>query len=186
MTIARPPHNIRDLSDAEIMRLPDDGRKYELVDGEWKPVPTNLRHDAIVAFLCFLLFPFTRGRGVLCGSQAGFRMAPGGNLRSPDVSFTRKERLPNGQVPDGFGDAAPDLCIEIISPSEERSDMERKVCEYFANGALQVWHLFPERQQLRLFRSAENSVMLGPDDEAHGGDLLPGFRARIGDLFVVE
>src|ERR1051326_6789552 len=101
------------MTEEEFMRLPENGRKYELVDGEAKEVPAGMRHDEYGAHLCFLLYPYTRGRGALCGSQAGFRMASG-NVRVPDVSFTRKERLPDGRAPEGFGDAAPDLCIEII------------------------------------------------------------------------
>jgi Uma2 family endonuclease len=186
MVVAKVPRALTDLTDEELMRLPDDGRKYEVVDGVLKPVPTNLRHDAIVALLCFLLFPFARGRGVLCGSQAGFRMSPGGNLRSPDVSFTRKERLPDGRVPDGFGDVAPDLCVEVISPSEERADMERKLREYFAAGAEQVWHLFPDTQQVTVFFSPSETATFGSDDEVNGGDLLPGFRSRVRNLFAVE
>jgi Uma2 family endonuclease len=186
MVVANVPRALIHLTDEELMRLPGDGRKYELVDGVLKPVPTNLRHDAIVALLCFLLFPFARGRGVLCGSRAGFRMSPGGNLRSPDVSFTRKERLPDGRVPDGFGDVAPDLCVEVISPSEERADMERKLREYFAAGAEQVWHLFPDTQQVTVFFSPSETVTFGSDDEVNGGDLLPGFRSRVRDLFAVE
>jgi Uma2 family endonuclease len=117
--------------------------------------------------------------------QAGFRMASH-NIRCPDVAFYAKSRLPNGRPADGFGDAAPDLCIEIISPSEERAEMERKVREYFASGARFVWHVFPETQTIRVFTSPEDSTDLGPTDEVDAGDLLPGFRAGVADLFVIE
>ena len=180
MALARPR-----LTEDEFMRLPDDGRKYELVDGEAKEVSTGVRHDEIVALLIFLLFPFTKGRGVLCASQAGFRMV-NGNVRSPDVSFTLKERLPDGKAPVGFGDAAPDLCIEIISPSEDQADMARKVVEYFASGAQEVWHLYPETQSLTVFHSPTDSLIYGPDAEIESPNLLPGFRSRITELFNIK
>lgn len=175
----------RKMTEDEFMRLPDDGRKYELVDGEPKEVPANVRHDEIGARLCFMFYPFTRGRGALVSSQAGFRMRDG-NIRCPDVSFTRKERLPGGKAPDTFGDAAPDLCIEIISLSEDKPDMTRKIEEYFDAGAKQVWHLFPETESLTVFTSPSDTVTYSANEEISGGDLLPGFRCRVAELFLLE
>jgi Uma2 family endonuclease len=173
------------ITEEEFLRLPDDGRKYELVNGEVKEVPAGVRHDEYVARLCFLLYPFTRGKGALCGSQAGFRMA-NGNVRAPDVSFTRKERLPDGIAPQGFGDFAPDLCIEIISPSEDREEMAQKLREYFASGARMVWHMRPEMQTLQVFTSPTEFTTLTAEQEIDGGDLLPTFRCSITELFALE
>jgi Uma2 family endonuclease len=180
MTIARPR-----MTEEEFMRLPDDGRKYELVDGEVKEAPTGVRHDEIAMRIGVLLYPFTRGRGALCSSQAGYRMR-GGNIRSPDVSFTLRERLPGGRSPEGFGPFAPDLCIGIISPSEDREEMARKVREYFEAGAQQVWHLYPETQSAVIFTSPLETRPLSAGDQLDGGDLLPGFRCRVADLYALE
>ena len=173
------------MTEDEFMRLPDDGRKYELVDGEPKEVPTSVRHDIIAGNLYTALRPLTRGRGFLTMGQAGFRMVTR-NLRSPDVSFTRKERFPGGVPPEGFGDEAPDLCVEVISPSEEPAEIARKVREYFASGARLVWHLFPETRTAKVFTSPTADATLDPDDELDGGDLLPGFVCRVADLFELE
>ena len=173
------------MTEEEFMRMPDDGRKYELVDGEAKEVPGGVEHDVIGAHLIVLLHPFVRGRGFLAGSQAGFRMQSR-NIRAPDVSFTLKERFPGGRPPKGFGDIAPDLCIEIISPSEDEKDMARKIVEYFATGAQQVWHLFPESQRATVYRSPTEMTEHQPEEILDGGDLLPGFRCRVADLFDIE
>lgn len=173
------------MTEEEFMRLPNDGRKWELVDGEPKEVPAGVRHDEYVIHIGVMFHPYTRGRGALCGSQAGFRMA-NNNIRCPDVSFTRKERFPGGVSPEGFGEVAPDLCLEIISPSEERAEMTRKIVEYFSAGAEQVWHLFPDRQSVRIYTSPVEFRDYGPEDEIEGGDLLPGFRCRTADLFALE
>lgn len=173
------------MTEAQFMRLPDDGRKYELVDGEAKEVAAGVEHDLIGAHLIVLLHPFARGRGFLAGSQAGFRMLSG-NIRSPDVSFTLKERSPGGRPPKGFGDFAPDLCIEIISPSEDWDEALRKVEEYFAAGAQRVWHLFPETQRAVVYRSPGETTEYEAQDELDGGELLPGFRCRVADLFDIE
>ncbi len=173
------------MTEAEFLRLPDYGRKWELVNGGVKEVPTSFLHDPIVFLLSQLLGPFLRGRGGISLGQAGFRMR-GGNVRVPDLSFTRRERLPGGSVPNTFGEAAPDLCVEIISPSEDRADMACKVEEYFASGAVLVWHIFPDTQTVLVFTSPAHSITLNAGDTLTGGDLLPGFSCHVADLFVLD
>jgi Uma2 family endonuclease len=172
------------MTEEEFLRLPDDGRKYELIDGEIREVLATFEHDTIGANIIARLMPAARGKGVLASSQAGFRMT-GGNIRCPDVSFTRKSRLPDGKPNKGFGDAAPDLCVEIISPSEDRKDMQRKIQEYFDAGAEQVWLLFPETREAIVYTSPTESKALAPEDEIDAADILPGFRCAVGDLFDV-
>jgi Uma2 family endonuclease len=172
------------LTEEEFLRLPDDGYKYELVEGEARMTPVYFEHDAVGANIVAMLMPHTRGRGALSNGQAGFRMK-NGNVRCPDVSFTRKERLPGGRVPRSFGDAAPDLCIEIISASEDPVETARKVREYFEAGAEQVWHLFPETTRLVLFHSPDRSIEYGPEEELEGGNLLPGFLCKVAELFEI-
>ena len=173
------------ITEDELMRLPRDGRKWEMEDGRLTEVPTSMRHEAIGYNLIVLLSPFVRGHGFVSLGQGGFRMKDG-NVCAPDVSFTRKERFPGGQAPDTFGDLAPDLCVEIISPSERCSQMSRKVREYFSGGAVQVWHIFPERQEVIVFMSPTDTQTLGADGVLDAGGLLPGFSCRVADLFETD
>ncbi len=170
------------ITDEDLMRLPKDGRKWELVNGRLQEVPTSAKHDQIVIWLGRLIGPYADDFGILTASQAGFRMV-NRNLRCPDFGFTRYNRFPNGEVPDGFVEFAPDLAVEIISPSEEPADMARKVEEYFASGAQQVWHMFPETQTITVFRSPLDAMTYQPDDEIDVDDLLPGFRSHVAELF---
>ena len=173
------------VTEEELLRLPKDGRKWELVDGRLKEVPTEWGHDLLGINLIGLMLPFTRGRGFMSSGQTGFRMTDG-NVRAPDVSYTRKERIPGGRPGRGFGAAAPDLCVEMISPSEERAEKARKVREYFEAGAEQMWHIFPEQQQVVVFTSPTEARILNADDTLTAGDILPGFSYRVGDLFILE
>ena len=173
------------ITEEELMRLPRDGRKWEMEDGRLTEVPTSMRHEAIGYNLIVLLGSFVRGHGFVSLGQGGFRMKDG-NVRAPDVSFTRKERFPGGHAPDTFGDLAADLCVEIISPSERRSQMSRKVREYFSTGAVQVWHVFPERQEVVVFTSPTDMQTLGADGILDAGGILPGFSCRVADLFETE
>ncbi len=170
------------ITDEYLMRLPKDGRKWELVDGRLQEVPTSGKHDIIVIWLGRLIGPYADDHGMLTASQAGYRMASG-NLRVPDFAFTRYDRFPNSEVPDGFIEFAPDLAVEIISPSEEPGDMARKVGEYFASGSKQVWHMFPETKTVTVFRAPLESVTYQPEDELDLSDILPGFRSRVSGLF---
>ncbi len=177
------------MTEDEFMRLPKDGfkefHKFELVDGRLKEVPTRSSHDQISFRLLMRLGPFMLDHGRVSTGQAGFRMRDG-NIRVPDISFTRKSRLPGGRVPNAFGNVAPDLCVEMISPSEEPADMARKMREYFEAGAEQVWHIFPERQQIVVFTAPDDTQTLNADDTLTAGDILPGFSCRVGDLFIWE
>jgi Uma2 family endonuclease len=170
-------------TEADLLCLPDDGRKYELVDGRLVEVPTGGRHGKIAVELCVRLYPATKPWATMFDSSTGFRMAQG-NIRSPDVSVMRTERLPDGKAPEGFVDGAPDLAIEVISPSETMSALLTKMAEYFESGAQEVWLLFPERKQVHRYRAELVVEVLNEDDTLNGAPLLPDFTVRVGDLFV--
>ena len=72
-----------------------------------------------------------------------------GNILCPDLSLTLYARLPNGEVPEGFGDFAPDLCIEVISPSEAPGDIRQKLQEYFDAGRSRSGICFHKRKRFR-------------------------------------
>jgi len=174
------------ITEDELMRLPKDGRRWELVEGRLKEVPTNWRHDEIGGIIVALLMAHSRGLGSITTGQAGFRMK-NRNIRVPDVSFTRRERIPGGgPAPETFGDAAPDLCVEIISPSESPEDIAGKMREYFTSGAEQVWHVFPETQQVIVFTSPTEAQTFNGDDILNAGEMLPGFSYRVAEFFSWE
>lgn len=120
----KPRGKRRRMTEAEFLRLPEDGIKREFVDGEAREVATSFEHDLTGGIIVGLLTPHAKGRGFVMLSQAGFRMS-GGNLRLPDAGFTRKERLPGGRPIGTFPDFAPDLAVEIVSPSERPADIFR-------------------------------------------------------------
>ncbi len=171
----------RKVSEEEFMRLPDNGRKYELVNGEVVEVPAGIRHDALVMRIGVVLHPYTHSRGVLCGSSAGYRLNSG-NVRSPDVSFILNERLPEGKPPIGFAEFAPDLAIEILSPSEDASELLRKIAEYFESGAKQVWVVDPDARRITIYRSPVDVQIFVEGDIIENNELLPDFRCRVSEL----
>jgi Uma2 family endonuclease len=106
-----------------------------------------------------------------------------GNVRSPDASIRRRERLPEGVSPDTFVGDAPDLAVEVVSPSERDTELLQKMAEYFESGAREVWLLFPDRQQVYRYAAPLEMQILNAEDTLTGGELLPDFRVRVGELF---
>jgi Uma2 family endonuclease len=175
----------RQITEADFLAWPETGSKVELVDGEVVEVATTIEHGYIaVTLIGLLLAAGLRKLGGIFDSGTGFRMT-NGNIRLPDVSFMRRERLERFAW-DAIGDGAPDLCVEIISPSERPGAISRKIGEYFESGAEQVWLLWPEDQRVTVYRSLQNVRTWQSDEELDGGDLLPGFRCRVGTLFATE
>lgn len=170
-------------TESDLLCLPRDGRKYELVEGRIRIVSTGGRHGRLEMHLARLMTPISEEP--MYGSSTGFRMA-GGNIRSPDLSVMRRQRLPEGKTPIGFIDGAPDLAIEIISPDERETDIQAKLQDYFASGAQEVWLLYPERREVWRYRSVDTVEVLGAEDTLTGGDLLPDFAVRVAELFEVD
>jgi Uma2 family endonuclease len=173
----------RHWTEADLLCLPDDGRKYELVNGRLVEVPTGGRHGKISSEVLGRFYTTRPLNATLYDSSTGFRMV-GGNIRSPDVSVMRNERLPEGKSPVGFIEGAPDLAVEVISPTEKASDILEKIGEYFASGAQEVWLLFPERKQVHRYTANLEVQVLNEDDILKGEPILPGFEVRVGDLFA--
>lgn len=90
---------------------------------------------------------------------------------------------PNGGLPDGYFPCAPDLAVEVISPSEAAADVNRKATEYFEAGARLVWVVYPDMRQVVVCRTARESVALSGDDTLDGGEVVPGFACRMAELF---
>ena len=172
------------VTEEQFMQWPEDGYKHELVDGEVVSVPTSGEHDEVISRLNFLLYPLLTGKGYLSCGQTGFRMASG-NIRVPDLSFMSRERLPGGKASKGFADGAPDLCVEVLSPSERRGDILRKVGEFFESGARVVWLIDADARTVIEYLSdrLESRTYAGGDELALDV-ITPGFRLPTADLFA--
>src|SRR5512134_1478635 len=108
-TTARPR-----ATEADLLQTPNDGRKYELVDGEIRVSPAGTRHGQVILRLTLRIAPFVNQHslGHVFESSTGFRL-PGGNVRSPDVSFVRAGVCETERPPDDFPNLAPDLAVEV-------------------------------------------------------------------------
>lgn len=167
----------------DLRATPEDGRKYELVDGEIRVSPTGTRHGQVCVNLVLALGNFVRARalGQVLDSSTGFRLA-GGNVRSPDVSFIAAARLGSQPPTDDFCELPPDLAVEVLSPSERPRHVLDKVGEYLEAGIRLVWVIDPSKAKAIVYRSLSDVTELHANDELDGGDVLPGFRCRLSEI----
>ncbi len=172
------------LTDADLLALPRDGRKYELVDGAIRVSPAGFRHGVVSVRLTWRLNTFVREAqlGYVLESSTGYRL-PGGNVRSPDVSFVCRERLAGHELPVGFAEFAPDLAVEVLSPEDRQREILDKVGEYLAAGVGLVWVIDPEKRSAAVFRSLTDVRHVDHGGALEGEDVLPGFRCHLTELF---
>ena len=175
----------RTITDEELLQLPKDGNKYEVVDGELVMSPgAGLPHERIVMLLGSELVRFVRKRrlGDVFGSNALY-VLPSGNKRGPDVSFVAAGRLDGPGISHVFPQLAPDLAVEVVSPSDSPQRVLDKVGEYLEAGVRLVWVIDPQHRRAAVYRAITSVQEIGEGGTLDGGDVLPGFSCALGELF---
>jgi Uma2 family endonuclease len=172
-------------TEADLMAMPDDGHKYELINGEIRRLsPAGTRHSMVCGEIFARLREFAKPRqlGRVFESSAGFRL-PNGNVRSPDVSFVAKGRFENDESPIGYSPVVPDLAVEVRSPNDRAQEVLDKVGEYLDAGVRLVWVVDPQDRRANRYRSVTDVRVLNAGDELDGEDVLPGFRCPLSEIF---
>lgn len=186
---------IRPITEAIAMRVKNTpGYEHLLItDGEWvglekdkHEVGTGEQHGWIEMQILLALGNWAKA------NKAG-RVYPGdvtfvldgkrgklGKMREPDVAFVASE---NVQPSEGFIYRAPDLAVEIISPSQDFSELRMKVDEYLQYGTQQVWLVLPRLKQIEVFFADDSARIYRLTDAVPGGDLLPGFSLPVREVF---
>jgi len=123
--------------------------------------------------------------GVGFGEQTGFILTRNPDtVRAPDIEFLREERIPA----EGFGmeyfDGAPDLAVEVLSPSNRPGSMRRKIDQYFAAGTRLVWVIDFRKRTFVVHAPRRTPVTLDESDALDGEDVIPGFHYEIAQLFA--
>jgi Uma2 family endonuclease len=181
--MATPATESKPLTVEDMYSMPRDGRKYELIEGELVVSPAGMKHEGIGAELLFRIRMFldTHRLGRVFGSSVGFQLAQC-TLLSPDVSFVGFEKLPDEELPDTFGQLAPDLAVEILLPSDSMARVEQKVELYLMNGAQLVWVINPAGARATVYRADGTAAIVRADGALDGETVLPGFRCALAEI----
>jgi len=165
---------------------PQEGKRFELDEGELIELTfPSFRHNEIVGNIYSALRSFLEEHpcGMVFPSDSGFKLSAG-TVRGPDVSFLRAERGGKLDLDSNFFPGAPDLAVEVASASDTATGLQRKVVQYLRAGADTVWIVYPDTQELHVFRQDGSALRLTAEDDVTS-ELLPGFSAKVYNFFRV-
>ncbi len=187
-----PPERVRMMpypgtaTEKDVIDMDDRGGPLcELVDGTLVEKTMGLYESWVAMQIVHLISSYlqTHNIGIVTGPDGFYKLFPK-IVRGPDVTFIRYERLPGGRVPrDPIPTLAPTLPIEVLSSSNTKREMERKLREYFDAGAELVWYIDPETQSAVVYTSADQKTEIPADGVLGGGAVLPGFELSLRQLF---
>jgi Uma2 family endonuclease len=173
-------------TDEELETLPRNGHKYELLDGDLIMSPVHENHGAVCIQIILLIGVFVQRRklGKVYDSSTGFRLTED-LLLSPDVAFVSNARLKEIRVaPEKFLSGAPDLVVEVLSPSDRMTQISRKLEHYFEHGTKLAWLVNCRKQQVHIYTADNIEALTDLDDVLTGGEILPGFKCKLRKIFL--
>lgn len=170
----------------DLLSLPGDGMRHELIDGELRTMPpAGGAHGGAAGSIHGHLSRFVYDHPVarVLAAETGFvlRRNPD-RVRAPDVAVLTIQRLPVEGLPVGYIPGAPDMAVEVVSPGDRPAEVRDKASDWLRAGARIVWVVYPSPVRLLIYRADGSIEELGPDGEVDGEDVLPGFRMRVRDL----
>ena len=171
----------------ELLAMPDDGYRYELVRGELREMaPAGSRHSAIGMKVGTSLnvHVMTNNLETVFGADGGFLLERNPDtVRAPDVGFVRLERMEESGLVDGYWPGPPDLAVEVISPNDLYTEVAEKVDEWLKAGTRMVVVVDPRRKVATVHRPGKMAVTLAEGEVLDGDDVVPGWRMAVGDIF---
>jgi Uma2 family endonuclease len=162
-------------------------KHHELVRGEVvKVMPPGGEHGEIAGALVEFLRRWTRhGAGGYVAVEAGYILGRSPDIvRGPDVSYVRADRIPPSGRPKAFWTIAPDLAVEIVSPSETIGTVREKVRDFLGAGTPLVWTIHPEEREVIAHTPDGLARTYREGDILEHSDVLPGFSCKVAELFT--
>jgi len=179
------PYQATLMTAEDLLANPVPNKCTELVAGHiLVREPPGYRHGAVAAQLLVAIAVHVKSRGLgrVLAAETGFTLFRNPDtVRAPDVAFIRTERVP-ATPPIGCAEFAPDLTVEVLSPSDRVGRVLAKVGDWIEAGARLVWIVDPEKRVARVYRADGTQASLTADDALDGEDVLPGFSARVADM----
>ena len=184
-TATSPKHRTRRITGDELLAMGDIG-PCELIEGRIVPMtPTGSEHGVIESNLSRHLGNFVADKklGKVMNGEVGiFTRRRPDSVRGADIAFVSRERLADRPAK-GFLTVAPELVVEIVSPSDRWQEMRQKIEEYFAIGVQRVWIVEPDNRDVLVYSASTEMRKLGEGDLLTGEGVLEGFSLPVAQLF---
>jgi Uma2 family endonuclease len=174
-------------TEKDVIRILDhENRPCELVEGTLVEKAMGYEESEIAFLLGMFLNVYVRPRklGIVTGPDGTIKLFPG-LVRIPDVAFASWDCFPGRKRPKvPIPHLAPDLVVEVLSKSNTKAEIKRKLGEYFAAGVCLAWSVDPKAQAVRVHTSPDESILLTRDKSLSGGTVLRGFVLPLAELFA--
>jgi Uma2 family endonuclease len=169
----------------ELLHLKLPGKRTELVRGVLVVrEPPGYQHGAITADLANFLKNFVDANelGRVLAAETGFKLTGDPDtVRAADISFVSRERLPD-PPPAGYAALAPDLVVEVLSPSDRPGEVLAKIGDWLQAGCRLVWVVDPRRRHVRVYRGDGTESLVADSETLNGEDVIPGFACPVGSF----
>ena len=179
--------SITKLYTADDLLTMDPDAPYELIGGELHEVPPSDGYSSAIAVNVaaeLLVFVKRTKLGRVTGEGGGYVLSRNPDtVVAPDIGFISEKSLPGGPTRQGFVPIPPDLAVEIMSSTDRFPELRRKAHRYLEAGTRLVWVLRPDDRTAVVFAANQPTLELSIGDELDGGDVLPGFRLPLRDVF---
>ncbi|MCP9489877.1 MAG: Uma2 family endonuclease [Solirubrobacteraceae bacterium MAG38_C4-C5] len=169
----------------DLLAMPDDGMKHELVRGELRTMPpANYEHGWIASRIDRRLGNHVEEHGTGdVTTEVGFKL-PGEpeTVRAADVAFVVRERIEKVGRSRKFFEGAPDLAVEVVSPGDTSTEVHEKALDWLAAGTRLVLVVHPRPRTITAYRSATDIRILGEADTLDASDVVDGWTVRVAEL----
>jgi Uma2 family endonuclease len=175
------------MSAEELLRLPDDDCRHELVEGELRTMtPGGAEHGEVASHIGFLLRRHVaeRGLGRVFAAETGFVLARSPDtVRAPDAAFVGRARAEGAGRVTGYWPGPPDLAVEVVSPGDAYSEVHEKALSWLGAGTKLVLVVDPSSRRATRYASPQDVATFAGDERVDCEAVVPGFAPRAGELF---
>ena len=186
--VARVTIQARQITSEELLNMPDDGFRHELVRGELRKMPpAGSEHGHVAINIGTSLNNHVRANGLgrVYAAETGFKVASNPDtVRAPDVAFVSRDRVEDAGHVAGFWPGAPDLAVEVVSPGDTHAQVVEKALAWLEAGCSLVLVADPERRTVTSYRSLDDIHILTEGNAIDGADVVSGWDLSITEIFT--
>lgn len=183
MAVKAPPMTAEEFEEFSLLRQNAD-RRLELIGGEVVELVSNQKAARITFRMVYLIGQYLDQNpiGYATSPEGGYTV--GDDRYLPDIGYISKARQP-APSEETYNPLAPDLAVEVISPTDETGEVVAKTNGYMLAGTT-VWLVYPKRKEIHIYVPGQPTRKLGTKDTLDGGAVLPGFSAPLESIFAGE